>query len=54
MIDENKLIEEIKFYRQNLKPSYIAKLTDAVLDDVIDIINEQPKVNERRVNEDVD
>ena len=46
MIDEKKLIEAIKKYHDGLKPKYISKLVDAEILDIIDIINEQPKVGE--------
>lgn len=46
MIDEKKLIEEITKYHNGLKPSYITRLVDSIFADIVDIINEQPKVNE--------
>ena len=46
MIDEKKLIEDIKKYHDSLKPKYVSKLVDAEILDIIDIINEQPKVGE--------
>ena len=44
MIDEKKLIKDIKEYHSKLNPKYISKLVDAEILDIIDIINEQPKV----------
>lgn len=44
MIDEKKLIECIKEYHSTLKPTYISKLVDAEIEDILDIINEQTKV----------
>ena len=41
MIDEKKLIEDVKEYYSGLKPQYISKLVEAVVKDIIDIINEQ-------------
>lgn len=46
MIDEKKLIEEITKYHNGLKPSYITRLVESIFADIVDIINEQPKVNE--------
>lgn len=43
MIDEKKLIQDIKKYHSELKPRYISKLVDEEIEDIIDIINEQPK-----------
>ena len=45
MIDEKKLIEEIKKYHAGLKPKYASKLVDAEILDIIDIIEEQPKIS---------
>lgn len=45
MIDEKKLIEDIKKYHESLKPKYVSKLVDAEILDIIDIINEQPKIS---------
>ena len=46
MIDEKKLIEEIKQYHESINPKYISKLVDAEIEDILDIINSQPKVGE--------
>ena len=46
MIDEKKLIESIRQYRSGLKPLYISKLTDSVIEDIIRIINKQSKTGE--------
>ena len=46
MIDEKKLIENITKYHNSLKPSYITRLVESVFGDIVDIINEQPKVGE--------
>lgn len=45
MIDEKKLIKDIKEYHLKLNPRYISKLVDAEILDIIDIINEQPKID---------
>ena len=45
MIDEKKLIEDVKEYYSTLKPQYISKLVEAVVEDIIDIIDEQPKLS---------
>ena len=46
MIDEKRLIEEFRKYHSELKPRYVSKLVDAEILDLIDIVNEQPKVGE--------
>lgn len=50
MIDEKKLIEDIQKYHDGLKPKYISKLVDAEIADIIEIINEQPKVDVPDIN----
>ena len=44
-IDEKKLKEDVKEYYSTLKPQYISKLIEAVVKDIIDIIDEQPKLS---------
>ena len=44
-IDEKKLKEDVKEYYSTLKPQYISKLIEAVVEDIIDIIDEQPKLS---------
>lgn len=44
-IDELKLKEDVKKYYSTLKPQYISKLVEAVVEDIIDIIDEQPKLS---------